>query len=76
MGFLLIEALVAILILSIALVASIGGIAQALHLAKRSEDLTKTILHQEKRLFEWEIKEYVEEIDPNALNEEFGVSPG
>ncbi len=59
-GFLLIEALIAILILSIALVASLGGIAQSLRVAKRGEGVTKMVLEKEKNLFQLEIDGTIE----------------
>ena len=53
-GFLLVEALIAILILSIALVASLGGLATALRIAGRGEETTKSILEKERTLFDYE----------------------
>lgn len=53
-GFLLIEALIAILLLSLVLVASLGGIAQALRISKRGEETTKAILAFENLLFDLE----------------------
>jgi competence protein ComGC len=55
-GFVLIEALIAILILSIALVTSLGGLAAAVRVAGRGEEMTKTVLEKEKKLFETEIE--------------------
>lgn len=56
-GFLLIEALIAILLLSLVLTASLGGIAQGLKLSKRGEDTTKAILAFENLLFDFETGE-------------------
>lgn len=56
-GFLLVEALIAILILSVVLVASLGGIAQTLKLSKRGEETTKAILAFENLLFDFETGE-------------------
>ena len=55
-GFLLVEALIALLILSIALVASLGGLAAALRIAGRGEETTKDILKNEVLLFQTEIE--------------------
>lgn len=56
-GFLLIEALIAILLLSLVLTASLGGIAQALRLSKRGEETTKAVLAFENLLFDLETGE-------------------
>ena len=53
-GFLLIEALIAILILSVVLVAALGGISQGLRLSSRAEETTKAVLAFESLLFELE----------------------
>ena len=53
-GFLLIEALLALLILSLVLVASLGAIAQGLRIAKKGEETTRALLTFEKILFDLE----------------------
>ena len=54
-GFLLVEALIALFILSIALVAAMGGLSAAVRVAGRGEDVTKSILEKERVLFDYEM---------------------
>ena len=53
-GFLLLEALVSILILSVALAASLTGIAQVLRLKERADETTKAIVQFDNLLFQLE----------------------
>ena len=73
-GFLLLEALIAILILSIALVASLGGIAQALRIAKRGEETTRNLLAFERILYELETGERLDLVSEGGKGELEGGS--
>lgn len=53
-GFLLMEALLALLVLSVAFVVCLGAVAQALRLSSRAEETTKAVLASETLLFELE----------------------
>ncbi len=53
-GFFLVEVLVAIVIISVAMVAALAGMARALKMSERSEAFTETVLPMEQLLFEIE----------------------
>ena len=53
-GFLLIEVLVAILVLSISMVAIVGTIGQVLTLSKRADETAKAVFQMENLLFSLE----------------------
>jgi len=51
-GFLLVEVLIAIVILSVVLVATVGGVFQALRISDRAKAMSATIRATEQLLFE------------------------
>ena len=53
-GFFLVEVLVAIVIISVAMVAALAGMSRALKMSERSEAFTQTVLPMEELLFEIE----------------------
>lgn len=56
-GFLLLEAFLALLILSLVVASSVAAIAQALHVAKVSKETEGRVLEEENQLFQKEVLE-------------------